>query len=134
MDIGDYLIGRFGALSGVDRAVIGIVLGAGIVTPSRIPVAIIEVVVAATDQNDLGKVRVIPTGVMPGRLVSTKDFILRSLPMLGVHDAMVLIERYRFNFLGFCLRMEVGVRGLDLLNIDRFAVPADGSRFNLGFA
>jgi hypothetical protein len=52
LDVGDDLIGRFSALPDVDRTVIGIVLGGGIVTPGRIPVAIIEVVVAATDQFD----------------------------------------------------------------------------------
>src|SRR5881227_3381172 len=67
---------------------------------------------------------------MPARLVGTEYFILRPLPALGANDAIVLIVRYRFNFLRFWLGAEGGVLAFDFLDVDLLAVFAHVSSFS----
>src|SRR5258707_679635 len=82
LHIRDHLIRRLSTVTHIDRAIVDIILGRRTVTPGRIPVAAVPVIVTATDQLHPGVVRPIPTLVMPFRVIGAEYFILRTPPAL----------------------------------------------------
>src|SRR5205085_5115009 len=78
LHVRDHAIRRLGPMTDIDRRIISIILGARIVTPRRIPVAAVPVVVTATDQLDALVTRVVPIPIVPFRMIRTKRFVLRT--------------------------------------------------------
>ena len=100
----------------INRRIIGVILVGRVVTPSRKPIAIVEVVRAAGNDFDAGVMGVIPALVMPRWVVGAKHFILRALPLLGSADPVALVEGDGRNFLWIRLGLEIGVLCPDLLH------------------
>src|SRR5207245_2700880 len=49
LHVRDHAVRRFSTVTHIDRGIVGIILGRRIVTPRRIPVAVVPVIVTATD-------------------------------------------------------------------------------------
>src|SRR5438477_4768625 len=49
LHVRDHAIRRFSTVTHIDRGIVGIILGPRIVTPRRIPIAVIPIIVTATD-------------------------------------------------------------------------------------
>src|SRR5204863_3822100 len=101
----------------VDRGIVSIILVAGIVTPCRIPVAIVKVVVTARDQLHPLITRRIPAPVMPFRMVRTIDLVLRPIPGFGTRESEPRVERNRWNPIRSRLRSETLMLLPDLLDL-----------------
>src|SRR5205814_3208437 len=80
LNLRDHPVRRLSTMTHVDRAIVSIILGPRIITPSRIPVPVVPVVVTATDQLYPVVTRPIPTLVVPFRTIRAEYFILRTLP------------------------------------------------------
>src|SRR5438270_13084224 len=104
-------------LTDINRSIIGVIFRRRTVTPRRKPVAVVEVVVTATDQFNTGIMRMIPTLIVPFRMIGTEYFVLLALPVFTSFDMMVLVESNRLNLLRFWLRVEVCVLRFDLLHL-----------------
>ena len=100
----------------IDRRIVSVIFRGRIITPRRIPIARIPVIVTATNQLDPIKVRVVPALVVALRMVGTVDLILRALPLFASADAVALIERYGRDLIWSWLRATISVLGLDFLD------------------
>src|SRR5438132_5187961 len=69
LHVRDHAVGRFSAVTHIDRGIVGIILGARIVTPCRIPVAVVPVIVTAADQLHAGVMRAVPAPIMTFRMI-----------------------------------------------------------------
>src|SRR6202011_2179644 len=69
LHVRDYAVRRLSTMTHIDRGIVGIILGARIVTPSRIPVAVVPIIVTATDQLHALVTRVVPVPIMPFRMI-----------------------------------------------------------------
>src|SRR5262249_16537169 len=103
----------------IDRSIVGIILTSRVVTPRREPVAAVKEIVTATDQLHTGVMRMIPTRVVPFRVIRTEYFVVRTLPAIASFNPMVLVESNRWNLLRFWLRTKVLVLRFDLLHLLR---------------
>src|SRR5207244_1021641 len=110
---------RASTITHIDRAIVSIILGTKIVTPSRIPVAVVPVIVTATDQLYPVVTRPIPTLVVPFRTIQAEYFILRTLPLITSLNPIVLVVGNCRNLLRFWLRTKIRVLRLDLLHLLR---------------
>src|SRR5207237_2225466 len=104
-------------MTNIDRGIVGIILGARIVTPGRIPIAVVPVIVTATDQLHAGVMRAVPAPIMPFRMIRSEYFVLRPLPALASLNPITLVERDRWNFVGSRLCFEIHVLLFDLLHL-----------------
>src|SRR4029453_14604007 len=100
----------------IDRRIVSVILRGRIITPRRIPVAVVPVIVTATDQLDPVKVRVVPVSVVPLRMVGTEDLILGALPAFASADAVALIKRCGRDLIRSWLRTKTRVLRLDSLD------------------
>src|SRR5438477_4024685 len=101
----------------IDRRVISIILGARIVTPRRIPIAVVPIIVTATDQLDALVTRVVPAAIMSFRMIRTEHFVLRTRPAIASLNPKIHVERDRWNFVRPRLRFEIRVLLFDLLHV-----------------
>ena len=92
LHIRNYLV-WWQAIISVDRS-IPCIIGVGIVTPGWEPVTAIPIVPTAADQEEVRVIRGIPGLVVPCGLVRSVDLVMGALPVIGVLDAIVLVERY----------------------------------------
>src|SRR6266498_2640977 len=119
LHVGDHLIRRLSAVTHIDRSVVGIIFGRRIVTPCRIPVAVVPEVVTATDQLHAVVTRPIPALIVPFGMIRAEHFILRTLPLFASLNPIILVEGNRRNLLRLWLRTEVRVLRFDLLHLLR---------------
>src|SRR5207302_9557345 len=117
LHVRDHAVGRFSTMTNIDRGIVGIILGARIVTPCRIPVTIVPVIVTATDQLHAGVMRAVPAPIMPFRMIRSDYFVLRTLPALASLIPITLVERDRRNFVRSRLGFEIHVLLFDLLHL-----------------
>src|SRR5262249_743450 len=115
----------------IDRSIVGIILTSRVVTPRREPVAAVKEIVTATDQLHTGVMRMIPTRVVPFRVIRTEYFVVRTLPAIASFNPMVLVESNRWNLLRFWLRAKVRVLRFDLLHLLRSRLLRLGFRISL---
>src|SRR5437868_1879458 len=115
----------------IDRPVVGIILCRRIVTPCRIPVTVVPEVVTATDQLHAVVMRVIPSLIVPFRMIRAERFVLSTLPAFASFNPMTLIIGHRRNLLRLWLRMEVRMLRFDLLHLLRFRLLSLGPRISL---
>src|SRR5260370_38060667 len=101
----------------IDRGIVGIIFGRRIITPRRIPVAVVPVIITATDQLDAGVMRAVPAPIVPFRMVRTVYFVLRPLPAFASLDPIALAEGNRWNFVRPRFPAEVHMLLLDLLRL-----------------
>src|SRR5439155_1138153 len=120
---------RLSTLTHIDRSIVGIILGRRIVTPRRIPVAVVPVVITATDQFHAVVTRPIPTLIVPFRMIRAEYVVLRTLPLIASLNPIVLIVRDRRNLLRLWLRAEVRVLRLDLLHLLRIGLGLLPARY-----
>src|SRR5262249_52836935 len=104
-------------MTNIDRSVVGIVCGAGIVAPCRVPIAAVPKVPTAGDQLDSSITRSIPTLIVPFRMIRTEYFVLRTLPALAAFDPIVRVECHGRSNIWFRLGFETSVLLFDLLNL-----------------
>src|SRR4029453_8252736 len=109
LHVGDHLIRRLSTLTHIDRSIISIIRGGRIVTPCRIPVAVVKVVVTATDQLHAAVTRSIPALIAPFRTIRAEYFVLRTLPLFAPLNPITLVEANRRNLLRLWLRAEISV-------------------------
>src|SRR6266446_4482806 len=69
LHVRDHAVGRFSTVTHINRGIVSIILGARIVTPCRIPVAVVPVIVTATDQLHAGVTRAVPAPIMTFRMI-----------------------------------------------------------------
>src|SRR5438034_5473129 len=119
LHVSDHLIRRLSTVTRIDRSVVGIIFGRRIVTPCRIPVAVVPVIVTATDQLHAPVMRSIPAPIVPFRMIRAEYFVLRTLPLFASLDPIILIECNRRNLLRLWLRMEARVLRFHLLYLLR---------------
>src|SRR5207244_11443277 len=81
LHVSDHLIRRLRVVTHIDRSVVGIIFGRRIVTPCRIPVAVVPEVVTATDQLHAIVTRSIPALLVPFEMIRARHFILRAMPL-----------------------------------------------------
>src|SRR5436305_4948778 len=110
----------------IDRSVVGIILCRRIVTPCRIPVAVVPEVVTATDQLHAVVTRAIPSLIVPFRMIRAEHFVLSTLPVFASFNPMILVVANRRNLLWPWLCTEVCVLRLDLLHLLRFRLLGFG--------
>src|SRR5262249_23488582 len=96
-------------MANIDRSVVGIIRGSGIVTPGRIPVAVIEEIIACGDQLDPVVALMMPTAIVPFRMIRTEHFVPRTLPAFAVCNPEIRIELHRRRAIGARLRLETCV-------------------------
>src|SRR5204863_9293764 len=82
-------------------------------------VTVVPEVVTATDQLNTIVVRVIPALIVPFRMIRAEHFVLRTLPMFGSLNPIILVVGNRRNLLRFWLRTEVRVLRFNLLHLLR---------------
>src|SRR5581483_5105418 len=114
----------------IDWGIVCIIGVALIVTPGRIPIAVVEVIVTASDQFNAMIALMIIVSIVPFRMIRTKDFVLRALPLLGAGDPVILLKRDRGSFVRARLRFETCMLLfdlLDLLRLDAFAASANSA-------
>src|SRR5206468_6534141 len=114
-----HLVRRLSTVTDINRSVVGIILSRRTVTPCRVPVAVVPVVVTATDQLHTIVMRVIPALIVPFRMIRAKYFVLRTLPVFGSLNPIILVVGNRRNLLRLRLRTEVRVLRFDLLHLLR---------------
>src|ERR1700731_3124088 len=114
----------------IDRSIVSIILGLRTVTPCRIPVAVVPIIVTATDQLDAVVMRPIPTLVVPFRMIRSEYFVLRTLPAIASFNSIALAERDRGNPVRSRLRAETCVLRLDLLHLLRIRLLDRGPRIS----
>src|SRR5439155_10261164 len=117
LHVRDHLIRRLSAVTHIDRCIVGIIFGRRIVTPCRIPVTVVPIVVTATDQLHAVVTRPIPTLIVPFRMIRAEYVVLRTLPLIASLNPIVLIVGNRRNLLRLWLRTKVRVLRLDLLSL-----------------
>src|SRR6266480_3730045 len=117
LHVRDHPVRRLSTLTHIDRSIVGIILGRRIVTPRRIPVAVIPVVITATYQFHTVVTRPIPTLIVPFRMIRAEYVVLRTLPLIASLNPIVLIVGNRRNLLRLWLRTKVRVLRLDLLSL-----------------
>src|SRR5713101_9042714 len=117
LHVRDHSVGRFSTMTHIDRGIVGIILGARIVTPCRVPIAVVPIVVTATDQLHSGVMRAVPAPIMPFRMIRSEYFVLRPLPALASLNPITLVERDRRNFVGSRLCAKIHVLLFDLLHL-----------------
>ena len=101
----------------IDRRVVSIVLGLRAVTPCRIPVAVVPIIITATDQLDAVVMRMVPVPIVPFRMIRTVDFVLRTLPAIASLNPIVRAERDCWNSVRPRLSTEIRVLLFDLLRL-----------------
>ena len=101
----------------IDRSIVSIILGRRTVTPCREPVAGIPEVITATDQLHAVVMRVIPTLVVPFRMIRAECLVLRALPLIASLDPIILVEGNRRNLVRPWLGAEIRVLLFDLLRL-----------------
>ena len=106
----------------IDRSIVSIIFGRRIVTPRRIPVAAVHVIVAATDQLHAAVMRPVPALVVAFRMIRAKHFVLLALPTIASFNSITRIERDRRNHIRPRLRVEIYVLRLDLLHLLRIGL------------
>src|SRR5437899_8924114 len=131
LHVRDHPVRRLSPLTHIDRSIVGIILGRRIVTPRRIPVAVVPVVITATNQFHTVVTRPIPTLIVPFRMIRAEYVVLRTLPLIASLNPIVLIVREDRNLLRFWLRAEVRVLLLDLLHLLRIRLLRRGRRISL---
>src|SRR5438445_5329902 len=131
LHVRDHPVRRLSTLTHIDRSIVGIILGRRIVTPCRIPVAVVPVVITATNQFDTVVTRPIPALIVPFRMIRAEYVVLRTLPLVASLNPIVLIVRDRRNLLRLWLRAEVRVLLLDLLHLLRMRLLRRGRRISL---
>src|SRR5438477_2914633 len=137
LHICDHPVRGLSALTHIGGGIIGIILGRRIVAPRRIPVAAVPVKVTATDQLHARVTRPIPELVMPFRMIRAEYFVLRTLPLIGSLNSIILLEgnrRYLLR-LGLCaesrvLLFDLRCLRLDLLHLLRLHLLRRGRRTN----
>src|SRR4051794_28383252 len=107
-------------MSDIDRTIVSVILGRGVVTPCGEPVSVIKIVVTAADQLDPIVVLVIPTFIVPLRAIRAEHFVPRTLPSLAILDSIVLVERNRWDPVRSRLRTKTRVLLSNLLHLLRF--------------
>src|ERR1700736_109039 len=95
LHVRDHLVRRFSTVTHIDRAIVSIILGRRTVTPRRIPIAVVPVIVTATDQLDAVVTRPIPALIVPFRMIRAQYFVLWTLPPIASLNTIVLVERDR---------------------------------------
>src|SRR2546422_1514239 len=131
LHVGDHLIRRLSVVTHIDRSVVGIIFGRRIVTPCRIPVAVVPEVVTATDQLHAVVMRSVPALIVPFRTIRSEYFVLRPLPAFASLNPTALVKRNRRNLLRFWLRTEVRVLRFDLLHLLRIGLLRLGPHISL---
>ena len=104
-------------MTDIDRGIVSIIFVPRIIAPRRIPIAVVPVVVTATDQLYPSEMRVIPATVVPFRMIRSIYFVLRTLPAIASLKPKVRVERDRRNFVRASLGVEVYVLLFDLLRL-----------------
>src|SRR5438309_1383088 len=117
LHVRDHTVRRLSTVTHIDRGIVGIILGARIVTPGRIPIAVVPVIVTATDQLHAGVMRAVPAPIMPFWMIRSEYFVLRPLPALASLNPITLVERDRRNFVRSRLGFEIHVLLFDLLHL-----------------
>src|SRR5205814_8201162 len=107
LNVRDHPVRRLSTMTHVDRAIVSIILGPRIITPSRIPVPVVPVIVTAADQLYPVVTRPIPTLVVPFRTIRAEYFILRTLPLITSLNPIVLVVGNCRNLLRFWLRTKI---------------------------
>src|SRR5207245_11701522 len=131
LHVGDHFIRRLRVVTHIDRSVVGIIFGRRIVTPCRIPVAAVPVVVTATDQLHAAVMRSIPALIVPFRMLRAEYCILRTLPAITSFNPIILVEGNRRTLLRLWLRTEVRVLRFDLLHLLRVRLLRLGPHISL---
>src|SRR5258708_21963820 len=75
--------------------------------------------------------RVIPTLVVPFRMIRAECFVLRTLPAIASLNPIILVVGNRRNLLRLWLRTEVRVLRFDLLHLLRIRLLRTGPRISL---
>src|ERR1700680_2550660 len=119
LHVRDHLVRRLSTLTHIDRSIVSIILGRRTVTPCRIPVAAVPVIITATDQLDAAVMRPVPALLVPFRTIRAEYFVLRTLPPFASLNPIALAKRDRRNLLRLWLRMKTRVLRPDLLNLLR---------------
>src|SRR5438067_2701737 len=114
LHVRDHTIRRLSALTHIDRGIVSIILGRSIITPSRIPVAAVPVIITATDQLHARVTRPIPTLVVPFRMIRAEYFVLRAPPLIGSLNSIILLEANRRYLIRPWLCAEIRVLLFDL--------------------
>src|SRR5437870_13443769 len=104
LHVSDHLIRRLRVVTHIDRSVVGIIFGRRIVTPCRIPVAVVPEVVTATDQLLAIVTRSIPALLVPFGMIRAEHFLLRTLPLFASLTPFFQFEANRRNLLRLWLR------------------------------
>src|SRR5207244_11676211 len=131
LHVRDHSIRRFSAVTHIDRSVLGIIFGRRIVTPCRIPVAVVPEVVTATDQLHAIVTRSIPALIVPFGMIRAEHFILRTLPLFASLNPIILVEGNRRNLLRLWLRAKVRMLRFDLLHLLRVRLLRLGPHIRL---
>src|SRR5437762_11146667 len=130
LHVGNHFIRWLSTVTHIDRSVVGIIFGRRIVTPCRIPVAVVPEVVTATDQLHAVVMRSVPALIVPFRTIRAEYFVLRTLPAFASLNPTALIKRNRRNLLRLWLCTEVRVLRFDLLHLLRVRLLRCACRFN----
>src|SRR4029077_14950671 len=98
----------------VDRPIVRIIRVAGIVTPGRVPISAVPVIISTADKDDTVVMASPPTAVVPLRPVSPEGLVMLTLPIPTALNLVVRSEpRARDRRIGFGCEVEVpGLKSL----------------------
>src|SRR6188474_2735166 len=118
-------------LTGIDRSVVGVILGRRAVTPRRKPVTRIEEIVTASDQLHTGVTLMIPALIVPFRMIRAEHLVMLALPAIASLNPMILVESNCLDLLRLWLCLEARVLRSDLLHLLRIRLLRPGSGITL---
>src|SRR6202022_228359 len=71
------------------------IVGAGIITPGRVPIAGIPVIRCSKHEDDAVVARSPPPLIVPFRMVILENYVLRASPVLSAIDPVISIKPHR---------------------------------------